>query len=101
MSKPTNTNTTKRLTKLLNEAVLLAGEAIALAEAYAGGESETCDELTLQLTKLEARAEKATDKTPPPFDLLPLLYTALDALIEHGDETTEPWIRKQLTLLNK
>ena len=45
---------------LLNEAILLAGEAIALAEAYAGGDSETCDELTLQLTKLEEQAEKAT-----------------------------------------
>jgi hypothetical protein len=30
------------------------------------------------------------------FDLLSLLYTALDALVEHGDQTTEPWIRKQL-----
>lgn len=29
--------------------------------------------------------------------LLPLLYEALDALVEHGDETTEPWIRKQLS----
>jgi hypothetical protein len=28
--------------------------------------------------------------------LLPLLYTALDALVEHGDETTEPWIREQI-----
>jgi hypothetical protein len=50
------------LAKLLNEAILLAGEAVALAEAYAGGESETCDELTLQLTKLEERAEKATNQ---------------------------------------
>jgi len=32
--------------------------------------------------------------------LLPLLYTALDALIDHGDETTEPWIRKQINDLN-
>ena len=31
--------------------------------------------------------------------LLPLLYEALDALVEHGDETTEPWIRKQIETL--
>ncbi len=30
--------------------------------------------------------------------LLPLLHTALDALVEHGDESTEPWIREQLSL---
>jgi hypothetical protein len=29
--------------------------------------------------------------------LLPLLHEALDALVERGDETTEPWIRKQLS----
>ncbi len=62
MSKPTNTNTTKRLTKLLNEAVLLAGEAIALADAYAGGDSETADDLGLQLTALEERISKAINQ---------------------------------------
>lgn len=31
--------------------------------------------------------------------LLPLLHTALDALVEHGDESTEPWIREQLEKL--
>jgi hypothetical protein len=32
--------------------------------------------------------------------LLPLLHTALDALVEHGDESTEPWIRDQLEKLH-
>ena len=48
--------------QLLNEAVLIAGEAIALAEAYSGGDSETCDELTLQLTALEERINNATNQ---------------------------------------
>lgn len=28
--------------------------------------------------------------------LLPLLHTALNALVDHRDETTEPWIRAQI-----
>ncbi len=48
--------------QLLDEAVLIAGEAIALAEAYSGGDSETCDELTLQLAALEERISKAINQ---------------------------------------
>jgi hypothetical protein len=57
MSKQTDTNPQQDDdTNPLQDAIYLAGEALALAEAYSGGESETCDELTLQLTELEERA---------------------------------------------
>ena len=60
----------------------------------------------------EEAAEEDDDEpveppTPPKTDALELenislrvmLATALDALVEHGDETTEPWLREQLLTL--
>lgn len=42
--------------KLIQEILCLAGEAIHLADQYAGGESETVEELTKLLEKYENMA---------------------------------------------
>jgi DNA-directed RNA polymerase specialized sigma subunit len=85
---------------LSDEALIEIRESVQsyLAEDYKEGWAETHPNDPLDTA---TAVSCLNDKTPPRFDLLPLLYTALDALVEHGDETTEPWIRKQLTLLNK
>jgi hypothetical protein len=46
--------------ELANELVLLAGEAIELAEAYSGGESETAADLSKQLETLVAKLGSIT-----------------------------------------
>ena len=48
----------KKLCKLLGEAMTIAGEAIHLADQYAGGESETAQALGKELEKLELKIEK-------------------------------------------
>jgi hypothetical protein len=48
---------TDQLQELANKLVLLAGEAIELAEAYSGGESETAADLTKQLETLVAELD--------------------------------------------
>jgi hypothetical protein len=50
----------KTLIKLLDEAMQLAGEGWELADAYAGGESESADELDKKLDRLHCRIDKAT-----------------------------------------
>ena len=48
----------KKLCKLLGEAMTIAGEAIHLADQYAGGESETAQALGKEFEKLELKIEK-------------------------------------------
>lgn len=48
--------------KLIQELLCLAGEAIHLADQYAGGESETVEELTKLLEKYEKIADKMNEK---------------------------------------
>lgn len=48
--------------KLIQELINLAGAAIHLAAEYAGGESETVEELTEELKKYEKIAYKMEDK---------------------------------------
>lgn len=48
--------------KLIQELIYLCGEAIHLADQYAGGESETVEELTKLLEKYEKIANKTKDK---------------------------------------
>lgn len=50
----------KTLIKLLNEAMSLAVDARELADAYAGGDSETANALAKKLESLGARIAKAT-----------------------------------------
>jgi glutathione S-transferase len=50
----------KTLTRLLDEAMTLAGEAWELADAYAGGQSENADALAKKLDKLQARIDRVT-----------------------------------------
>jgi hypothetical protein len=45
------------LKELLNRAIYLAGQAWELADAYAGGESESAEEIAKQLTELEKEIE--------------------------------------------
>ena len=42
--------------KMFEQAMEIAGEALYLADAYAGGESETAEKLQKKLDKLEAKA---------------------------------------------
>ena len=48
--------------QLIEKLILLAGEALYLAEEYSGGESETAHELTKQLEKLIKQADKLKTK---------------------------------------
>lgn len=48
----------KKLCKLLGEAMTIAGEAIDLADQYAGGESETAQSLGKKFEKLELKIGK-------------------------------------------
>lgn len=48
----------KKLCKLLGEAMTIAGEAIHLADQYAGGESETAQALGKKFEKLELKIAK-------------------------------------------
>lgn len=48
----------KKLCKLLGEAMTIAGEAIHLADQYAGGESETAQALGKKFGKLELKIGK-------------------------------------------
>jgi hypothetical protein len=48
----------KSLIKLLNEALIVAGEAWELADAYAGGESESADAISDRIDDLEAKFDK-------------------------------------------
>jgi hypothetical protein len=50
-----NNNNTDAALQLLSEAMAIAGEAIYLADAYAGGDSENADRLSFLFEKLEAR----------------------------------------------
>lgn len=59
--------------ELANELVLLAGEAIVLAEAYSGGESETAAALSEQLETLVAELDSvAADNYSAQLDSLPV-----------------------------
>ena len=48
---------------MIQELVLLCGEAINLADEYAGGESESVEEYTKQLNKLEQIVDSNKLKT--------------------------------------
>jgi uncharacterized protein Yka (UPF0111/DUF47 family) len=48
--------------KLIKEILCLCGEAIHLADQYAGGESESVEELTKLLEKYEKIADKMNEK---------------------------------------
>lgn len=50
--------TLKALKAMLSEAMDIADQAITLADAYAGGESETCDYLKAKFSKLENKINK-------------------------------------------
>lgn len=51
----------KTLTRLLSQAMTLAAEGWELADAYAGGESDTADTLAEKINRLEERINKATE----------------------------------------
>ena len=48
--------------KLIQDLICLCGEAIHLADQYAGGESETVEEFTKLLEKYEKIGYKTEDK---------------------------------------
>lgn len=52
----------KELLKLLDEAMTIASEAITLAEEYAGGDSETAQELSYQYEELELKIKKLNEE---------------------------------------
>jgi hypothetical protein len=51
----------KQLTQLANQALSVAGEAWELADAYAGGESESADAIAKALDRLGAKLDKLTE----------------------------------------
>jgi len=57
-----NSTHTKAAMTLLNKAMAIAGEAIYLADAYAGGDSENADRLASLFEKLEARVSALCDQ---------------------------------------
>jgi uncharacterized protein Yka (UPF0111/DUF47 family) len=52
----------KDTSELIQNILCLAGEAIHLADQYAGGESESVEEFTKLLEKYEKIADKMEDK---------------------------------------
>ena len=55
-------NKEKQLIELLNAAMHIGSEGLALADAYAGGESETAIELIEQFEELEAKIEEVINE---------------------------------------
>lgn len=68
---------------------------------------EECWRTAEEAAEDDEEEEETIEPTPPKTDerelenisLRVMLATALDALVEHGDETTEPWLREQLLKL--
>jgi hypothetical protein len=50
-------NKESHLKKLLHEALAIAGDAWELANAYAGGDSESADQIAKDINKLEKKIE--------------------------------------------
>ena len=76
------------LRELFFEAMKLAGAAIALADDYSGGESETAQHLTKEYDKLNSKFDLAIDKIKPHCHKFPEIKFTGEPW--HG--LTAPWI---------
>jgi hypothetical protein len=65
-----------------------------LIELIHGDNDEAAKAAMLDLRRMAKLADRATP-------LACMLATTLDALVEHGDETTEPFVRKQFEQLSE
>ena len=65
-----------------------------LIELIHGDNDEAAKAAMLDLRRMAKLADKATS-------LACMLTTTLDALVEHGDETTEPFVREQFERLSE
>lgn len=65
-----------------------------LLELIHGDNDEAAQAAMLDIRRMAKLADKAVP-------LAVMLSTTLDALVEHGDETTEPFVRKQFDQLSE